>query len=127
MPHTEQEPAPEPTIPGARRHLSDEAWRELVELRFEEGQRVMSEFAAALQRNTELTAKIAANTEPFVGLYSELQAGTKFFCRCALGVSWLMKTAKEYWPVLGMLLLTAAYVSNSTKLLEFATRFFKLG
>lgn len=111
----------------ARRGLSQAAWRELVDLQLEEGRRTMEQLASDLQRNTELTAKIAANTAGIVALSTELQAGTRFLCRCALGVSWLMKTAKDYWPVLGMILLTCAYISNSTKLLEFATRFFKLG
>lgn len=42
-------------------------------------------------------ALIAKNTEPLVALVSDLTAGTKFLCRLALGVAFVLEQVNKIW------------------------------
>ena len=70
--------------------------------RFDEGKERMDSFERMLTANSEmvrentlLTRSISDNTAGFVAFQNDLIDGTRFLCRCARGVSWLLKTVKE--------------------------------
>jgi len=98
---------------------------DVIKERLKDGETQFGTLTAALQSNTELTLKIAADIAPIVSLAQDLEAGTRFLCRLAMCISWVLKTTKEYWPVIMLLMVFAAYMTNSTKLLEFASKLLK--
>lgn len=61
----------------------------------------MSIFEENLIANTKATRQIAENTQPFLELYADLAAGTRFLCRCAMGIRFVLEMVKSYYmPVL---------------------------
>ena len=52
----------------------------------------------ALEKNTAATEEIAHNTKSLVSLASDLASGTRFMCRCATFVKFLLKDIVEpFW------------------------------
>ena len=103
-----------------------EEWRADVERRLVEGAETMRLLSDGLKTNTELTQQIANNTAGIVSLAQDLAAGTRFLCRLAMAVSWLMRMLRENWGVLLLIFIATAYLTNSESLLTFAFKLLKL-
>ena len=69
--------------------------------RLADGEREMKWLKENLLANTKATQIIAENTQPFLELYADLAAGTRFLCRCAMGIRFVLEMVKSYYmPVL---------------------------
>lgn len=68
------------------------ARRELDEIRarLNKGDERFETLEESLRENTAATRQIAENTAGIVRLTTELEAGTRFLCRCALGVRFVL-------------------------------------
>ena len=80
----------------------------------------------ALAANTVLTQTISDNTSGMVSFVQELQAGARFLCRVSMGISWALKTIRENWPVIVLLLGGFAYLTKSQTLSDFVAHLIKL-
>lgn len=69
--------------------------------RLTDGEREMKWLKENLLANTKATQTIADNTQPFLELYADLAAGTRFLCRCAMSIRFVLEMVKSYYmPVL---------------------------
>ena len=60
---------------------------------------------STLEQSTQLKT-IADNTSPLVSLVTDLTAGTKFLCRVALGISFVLDKVDKFWkPTLFMVIV----------------------
>ena len=41
--------------------------------------------------------QISDNTQPFLAIYKDLESGTRFLCRCAMGVRFILEMIKSYY------------------------------
>lgn len=101
--------------------------REIVEIkaRLDEGDRRMEALEEMLKANTDATNQIAENTAGITRLTNELEAGTKFLCRCAMAVTWLLEMVNKFYkPIL--IIGTFLYFVLFGKFPEWLDKLFKL-
>jgi hypothetical protein len=67
-----------------------------------------------LKANTEATQQIAENTAGMIQLYTDLAAGTRFLCRCAMAVQWVLEMVEKYYKK--VLILSAIFWAISHNL-----------
>lgn len=71
---------------------------EHIEAALAENRAIIEALTVAIAKNTEFTMSIAANTAPLIDLVTDVTAGTKFMCRLALGVRFLLiDVVKPFW------------------------------
>ena len=76
-----------------------------------------------LAANTKATQAIAENTAGLIDLYTDLAAGTRFLCRVALGVCWMLEMIKTYYiPVV----ILSSFLWALLHHFQFPPWFFKL-
>lgn len=68
-----------------------------IQLRIYELEKKMNFIEESLLVNTQLTRTIAENTKPLLDLHADLAAGTKFLCRCAIGIRFVLEMVKSYY------------------------------
>ena len=68
-----------------------------IQVRLLENEKKMNFIEESLLVNTNLMRTIAENTKPLLELHADLAAGTKFLCRCALGVRFILEMVKSYY------------------------------
>lgn len=69
--------------------------------RLDKGDQRFAAIEEAIATNTELTREIQRNTAGFVAFSEDLERGTRFLCRCAKGVDFILRRVDRYWkPVL---------------------------
>lgn len=67
----------------------------------------LADFESNLLENTKATQAIAKNTAGLVELYTDLAAGTKALCRCALAIKWFLDIIEANYKrliILGILI-----------------------
>ena len=66
--------------------------------RLDRGDQRFSQLEENLRQNTDATQRIAENTSGLVRLTTELEAGTRFLCRLAMAVRFVLKDIVEpFW------------------------------
>jgi hypothetical protein len=84
--------------PASIERRKDHAVIAEINKRLDNGDKRFESLEANLKVNTTATQQIADNTAGLVRLTTELEAGTRFLCRCAMGVRFILKDVIEpYW------------------------------
>lgn len=110
-----------------QRRLADEKRINDIYGRLNEGDAKFAVLEANLAANTTATQQIAANTAGLVRLTSELEAGTKFLCRAALGVRFILKEVVEpFWKPALIVFVGVYYVTHGDHPPQFIESIFKL-
>jgi hypothetical protein len=98
--------------PSDRRNPSTNEIEE-IKSRLDRGDQRFQELEANLRENTEATRQIAENTAGIVRLTTELEAGTRFLCRCALAVRFILKDVVEpYWKPSLLVFVVVYYITH---------------
>ena len=80
----------------------------------------------SLKQNTIATNQIAENTAGFVDFSNDIAAGTRFMCRCALGIRFLLKEVVEPFWKPTVICYAAYYWTSHQRLPEWMADIFKL-
>lgn len=88
-----------------------------IKKRLDRGDERFSELEANLRENTEATRRIADNTAGLIRLTTELEAGTKFLCRVALGIRFILKDVVEpFWKPTLVVIVVLYYITHDHQL-----------
>jgi hypothetical protein len=79
----------------------------------------------SLEANTIATQKIADNTAGMIELYADLAAGTKFLCRLAMAVQWVLEMIEKYYKKVLILCAIFWAISHNLQVPEWAKFLFK--
>jgi predicted transcriptional regulator len=81
--------------------------------RLDNGDKRFESLEASLNLNTRATQQIAENTIGLIRLTTELEAGTRFLCRCALGIRFILKDVIEpYWKPSLIVFVVIFYITH---------------
>lgn len=88
-----------------------------INQRLDRGDQRFNELEASLAANTLATQEIANNTAGMVRLSNELETGTRFLCRCAMGVRFVLKEVIEpFWKPTVLSLSLYFYITRDSGL-----------
>ena len=80
-----------------------------IKSRLDRGDERFKQLEENLKENTDATRQIAENTAGIVRLTTELEAGTRFLCRCALAVRFILKEVVEPFWKPALIVTTVSY------------------
>lgn len=99
-----------------KRQVTDAIIKEIHD-RLDHGDERFEMLEASLQANTVATQQIAENTSGLVRLTTELEAGTKFLCRLAMAIRFLLKEVIEpFWKPALVVFVVISYIVNDHQL-----------
>jgi len=80
----------------------------------------------SLEANTIATREIADNTKGMTELYADLAAGTKFLCRLAMAVQWVLEMVEKYYKKVLIILAAFWAISHNFQIPEWLKVLIKL-
>ena len=113
--------APSEEIPP----VCDQACHSNIVRRLDEGDRRFKLLETELSANTTATQQIADNTAGIVRLTTELEAGTKFLCRVAMGIRFILKDVVEPFWKPALIVFVVVYVVIERRLPDWIGIFLK--
>lgn len=97
-----------------------------INKRLDRGDERFSELEENLKANTKATQMIAENTAGMVRLTSELEAGTKFLCRLAMAIRFLLKEVIEpFWKPVLIVMVVIYYITHGHQLPQWTAELLK--
>lgn len=109
-----------------RRHVPEHVIAE-INSRLDKGDQRFASLEQELRDNTEATKKIAENTAGLVRLTTELEAGTKFLCRVALGIRFMLKEVIEpFWKPALIVSVVIYYMTHDHQLPQWIGELIKM-
>ena len=96
-----------------------------LEKRLDTGDTRFKTLEKNLAENTKATKQIAENTAGLVQLTADLQAGTKFLCRVAMGIRFVLKDIVEPFWKPALVVFVVVYIAMERRLPDWVAILFK--
>lgn len=97
-----------------------------IKARLDEGDKEMKVLKESLIATSQATQTIAGNTAPLLELYTDLAAGTRFLCRCAMAVQWFLEMVEKYYKRMLILAAIVWAISHNFHLPDWAQILFRM-